>query len=207
VTSITEAKLAFDQAKANLDATELTAPISGTVTDISLNVGEDVGTAAVITISNLNPPYMLDAYLDETDWDTARVGYAATVTFDLLPDENYPAKVIQVYPVLDDSSDTSMVHIRVQLDEPIGVDLPASSTASVDVVGGEALGAVLVPVSALKEVEPGNYVVYLMKNCEPVEQEVEIGLQDFLYAEVKSGLKTGDVVLTDATIVPKLLNH
>jgi RND family efflux transporter MFP subunit len=201
VTSITEAKLAFDQAKANFDATELIAPVSGTVISISLNIREDVGTAAVIMISNLNQPYMLDAYLDETDWDKAKVGYTATVTFDLLPDQNYPAKVIQVYPVLDDSSDTSMVHILLQLDEPISVDLPAGSSASVDVVGGEALGAILVPVSSLKEVELGKYIVYLMKNGEPVEQEVEIGLQDLLYAEVKSGLKIGDVVLTNATVI------
>ena len=83
----------------------------------------------------------------------------------------------------------------------ISVDLPAGSTASVDVTGGEALDAVLVPVSALKEVESGKYIVYIMKNGEPVEQEVEIGLQDILYAEVKSGLKAGDVVLTDATTV------
>jgi hypothetical protein len=34
-----------------------------------------------------------------------------------------------------------------------------------------------------------------------VKQEVEIGLQDILYAEVKSGLKVGNVVLTDATTV------
>ena len=40
-----------------------------------------------------------------------------------------------------------------------------------------------------------------MKNGNPVEQQVEIGLQDILYAEVKSGLKKGDVVLSDATTV------
>jgi multidrug efflux pump subunit AcrA (membrane-fusion protein) len=60
---------------------------------------------------------------------------------------------------------------------------------------------VLVPVSALKESEPGKYIVYLMQSGEPVEQEVEIGLQDLLYAEMKSGLQSGDVVLTDATTV------
>jgi len=200
VTSLTEAKLALDSAAAGLRATELIAPISGTVTSVSLNVGEEVGTSAVVTISNLNQPYTLDAYLDETDWDKAKVGYAATVTFDLLPDETYSAKVIEVYPMLDTSSDTAMVHIQVQLDEQVGADLPVGSTASVDVIGGEALGAVLVPVSALKEVELGKYVVYIMKNGEPVEQAIEIGLQDLLYAEVKSGLKIGDVVLTDATI-------
>jgi HlyD family secretion protein len=199
LTSITEAKLALDSAKAARDATELTAPISGTITSIDLSVGEDIGISAVVTISNTDQPYTLDVNLDETDWDKAKIGYAATVTFDLLPDKNYPGKIIQVYPMLDDSSGTSMVHIVVQLDDQISANLPVGSTASVDVTGGKALNALLVPVSALKEAEAGKYIVYLMQNGKPVQQEVEIGLQDILNAEVKSGLKRGDVVLTDAT--------
>lgn len=201
VTSLTEARLALASAKADLDATELTAPVSGTITSIHLNVGDDVGISSVITISNLNQPYILDVSLDETDWDKAKVGFAATVTFDLLPDETYSAKVVQVYPMLDDSSGTSMVHILAQLDDTTSATLPAGSTASVDVVGGEALDAVLVPVSALLEVDSGKYIVYLIENGAPVGQEVELGLQDLLYAEVKSGLNTGDVVVTDATAV------
>ena len=201
ITSMTEAKLTFDSARAALDGTELIAPISGTVTSIDINVGEDIGTLAVVTISSMDQPYTLDVNLDETDWDKAKVGYSASVTFDLLPNDNYPAKIIQVYPMLDDSSGTSMVHIVVQLDHQISADLPVGSTASVDVTGGEALNAVLVPVSALKEVTTGTYVVYLMQNGKPVEQQVEIGLQDILNAEVKSGLKRGDVVLTDTTTI------
>jgi HlyD family secretion protein len=200
ITAITAAETALDQAKANLDATELTAPISGTVTSIDLNVGDSVGTSAVVTISNTNQPYMLDAYLDETDWDKAKIGYDVTVIFDMLPNKNYPGKIVNVYPVLDDSSGTSLVHIRVQLNSNLNIDLPAGAAASVDVTGGKALGAVLVPVSALKAVEPGKYVVYLMKNGDLVEQQVEIGLQDIVNAEVKSGLKPGDIVLTNATV-------
>ncbi|HEX9331786.1 MAG TPA: efflux RND transporter periplasmic adaptor subunit [Anaerolineales bacterium] len=201
LTSFTEAKNAFDEAKAELAATKLIAPISGTITSISLKVGEDIGTSAVVTISNMTQPYTLDVYLDQTDWDKAKVGYDAMVTFDLLPKQSYSGKIIQVYPALDDSSGTSMVHILVQLDKEVSVDLPAGTTASVDVTGGKALGVVLVPVSALKEAGPGKYVVYLMTNGKPVQQEVEIGLQDILNAEVKSGLQAGDVVLTDATTV------
>ena len=199
VAQITEAQTAFDQAKANLDAAELTAPISGKITSISLNVGDNAGTSAVITISNTNEPYSIEVNLDETDWDKAVIGYDATVIFDMLPNRNYSGKVIQVYPALDSSSGTSLVKILVQLNTNINVDLPAGATASVDVAGGKALGVTLVPVSALKETEPGKYIVYLMKNGQPVEQEVEIGLQDFVNAEVKSGLKPGDIVLTYAT--------
>ena len=198
VTAITTAQTAIGQAKANLDATELTAPISGTVTSIDLNAGDSVGTSAVVTISNTEQPYLLDAYLDETDWDKAKIGYDAVVVFDMLPNKNYPGKVINVYPVLDDSSGTSLVHILVQLNTKLNVDLPAGATASVDVTGGKALGAALVPISALKEVRPGQYVVYLIKNGNPVEQAVEIGLQDIVNAEVKSGLQPGDIVLTNA---------
>jgi len=203
ITSITEAKIALDKAKANLDATDLIAPIDGTITSISLNVGDIVGSSSVITISNMSQPYTVDAYLDETDWDKAKIGYEASVTFDLLPDNSYPGKIVKVYPGLDSSSGTSLVHIVVQLDDNIKVDLPAGATASVDVTGGTALGAILVPTSALNEVEPGRYVVYLMKNGEPVEQEVEIGIQDILNAEVKSGLQRGDVVLVNAADMSK----
>ena len=202
IAAITEAKIAFDQAKANLDATELTAPISGIVTSITLNAGDNVGTAAVITLSNLTQPYTIDAYLDETDWDKAKIGYKATVGFDLLPDQSYAGEIIRVYPTLDASSGTSLVHILVQLDDKVNVDLPAGATASVDITGGTALGAILAPTSALKEVEPGKYIVYLLRNGKPVEQEVEIGLQDILNAEIKSGLQTSDVVLTNATVNP-----
>jgi len=203
ITSITDAKISFDQAKANLDATELIAPIDGTITSISLNIGDTTGSSSVITISNMTQPYTVDAYLDETDWDKAKIGYEATVTFDLLPDNSYSGKIIKVYPGLDTSSGTSLVHIVVRLDDNVDVDLPAGATASVDVTGGTALGVVLVPTSALNEVEPGKYVVYLMQNGEPVEQAVEIGIQDILNAEVKSGLQGGDVVLTNATDMSK----
>ena len=201
VTAITDAKLALDSAKADLDGTELIAPVSGTITSLDLNPGEGVGTSSVVTISNMDQPYVIDASLDETDWDKAKVGFAVTVIFDLLPNDEYSGKIIQVYPKLDDSSGTYMVHIRVQLDKAISKNLPVGSTASVDVTGGEALDAVLVPVSALKEAGDGKYVVYLMKNGTPIKQEVEIGLQDILNAEVKSGLNKGDVVLTDASSV------
>ena len=40
-----------------------------------------------ITISNLDQPYALDAYLDAEDWGQVKVGYEVEVTFDILPDQ------------------------------------------------------------------------------------------------------------------------
>ena len=59
---------------------------------------------------------------------------------------------MEVYPALDSSSGISLVHILVQLNSNLNIDLPDGATASVDVTGGKALGVVLVPISALNEV-------------------------------------------------------
>jgi multidrug efflux pump subunit AcrA (membrane-fusion protein) len=68
----------------------------------------------------------------------------------------------------------------------------------VDVIGGRATNAILVPIEALNQ-NGSQYFVYVMENGVPTKRVVEIGIQDTLYAEVTSGLKSGDVVATNYT--------
>lgn len=197
LTMLYKAQLALDNAKAALEATQLIAPISGTVTSLDLNVGPQVGTSSVITISQLSQPYTLDAYLDEADWSMAKVGNKVNVTFNLLPEHTFSGTVTLVYPELNPSFETSLVHIIVQLDQSISQDLPAGTGASVDVVGSEAKGVVVVSVDAIHKTEDGKYVVTVIQNGEQVEREVEIGLQNDTYAEVKSGLEADEIVVME----------
>jgi HlyD family secretion protein len=195
LTTLYEAQLVVDNAKAALDATELIAPISGTVTSLDLSVGEQVDTSPVITISQLSQPYMLDAYLDEADWAVAKVGNKVNITFDLLPEKAFPGTVTLVYPELDPSFEASLVQINAQLDQSISQDLPAGTGATVDVVGGEAKGVVLVPVGAIHESD-GTHFVIVIQNGQQVKRAVEIGLKNDSYAEIKSGLEAGEIVVT-----------
>ena len=196
LTTLYEAQLAVDKAKSALDATQLIAPISGTVTSLDLSIGQQVDTSSVITISQLSQPYIIDAYLDEADWGNAKVGNKVDVTFDLLPEQIFPGKVILVYPELDSSFEASLVQINVQLDQNITQDLPAGTAATVEVVGGEAKDVVLVPVGAVHENDGGGNVVTIIQNGQKIEREVEIGLKNESYAEVKSGLEAGEILVT-----------
>ena len=197
LSTLYEAQLALENAESVLEATQLVAPISGTVTSLDLSIGEQVDTSSVITISQLSQPYTLDAYLDEADWDVAQAGNKVSVTFDLLPDQTFPGTVTLVYPELSASFESSLVHLVVQLDQSISQDLPAGTGAVVDVVGGEAQGVVLVPVGAIHEGEDGRQIVTVLQNGEQTEREVEIGLQSDTYAEIKSGLEAGESVVTE----------
>jgi multidrug resistance efflux pump len=119
LTTLYEAQLGVDNAKAALDQTELIAPISGTVTSLGLSVGQQVDTSSVITISQLSQPYLLDAYIDEAGWNTATIGNKVNVTFDLLPEKTFQGTVTLVYPKVDSSFEASLIQIHVQLDQSI----------------------------------------------------------------------------------------
>ena len=152
---------------------------------------------SVITISNLDQPYFLDAYLDAEDWGQVKVGYEIEVSFDIIPDQIFSGTVTGVYPTLDTtSSNSALVHITARLNDAITYELPSGSAASVDVVGGRAENAVLVPIEALHEFDDGKYALFVMENGRLRLRVVDVGLQDLTKAEVISGLNAGDIVTT-----------
>ena len=190
-------KDALETAEYNLNATRLIAPIKGTVTALNINVGDTASGSSAITISNLDQPYALNAYLDAKDWGQVKVGYEVDVTFDILPDQVFKGTVTSVFPALDTtSSNSALVHITACLNDPIAYEVPAGSAASVDVVGGRAENAVLVPVEALHEFQDGKYSLFVMENGVLRLRVVQVGLQDLTKAEITSGLKAGDIVTT-----------
>ena len=195
LTTLYEAQLAVDNAKAALDETKLTAPISGTVTSLNLSVGQQVDTSSVITISGLSQPYLVDAYIDEADWSSVQVGNRVSITFDLLPEKTFSGTVTLVYPELDPSFEASLIQINVQLDKSLTQDLPTGTGAKVEVIGGQARGVVIVPVGALHH-NNGTYFVNLIQNGQPVKRTVQVGLKNDSYAEIKSGLEAGETVVT-----------
>jgi len=74
--------------------------------------------------------------------------------------------------------------------------LPSGSAASVNVVGGRAENAVLVPVEALHQTGDGKYALFVMTNGKLRLRLVEVGIMNLTQAEIISGLKAGDIVTT-----------
>lgn len=190
-----EAKLAISQR--NLEQSIIVAPIDGTVITITANVGQQV-SGPFITLADLSQPY-LEIFLDETDLDKIDLDFDVEVIFDALPDEIFTGSVVQVDPGLYTSQNVSAVRGLVKLNGGSAVkldDLLIGMNAAVDVIGGKAEGAVLVPVEALRELSAGEYAVFVMEEGAPKIRVVEVGLMDFSFAEIKSGLSPGDIVTT-----------
>ncbi len=201
--AIAEAQLANAEAKLVLAQEtqaiiELTAPIDGTILNISASAGESIGTNAIITLADLEQP-ILEVFLDETDLDKIALGFEAEIIFDALPDDVFTGKVIEVNPSLVTVSGVQAVNALVLINPDSFAKpqtLPVGLNASVDIIGGKAENAILIPVEALRELGPDEYAVFVMEGDEPKLRIVEVGLIDFTSVEVVSGLDAGDVITT-----------
>jgi HlyD family secretion protein len=198
--ALDQAKLNLQTAQNNLAATKLYSPISGTVLAIDNAVGETVGASTTfITIADLSQSE-LTIYMDALDFSNIKVGYNANVVFDALPSTTFTGKVTQVSPQLVTVQGNSVLEGLVLLDQKqasgASLNLPIGVTASVDVIAAQANNVVLVPVQALHELSPNNYAVFVMVGGKPTLKIVTVGLNDGTFAEIKTGLKAGDVVST-----------
>jgi multidrug efflux pump subunit AcrA (membrane-fusion protein) len=195
-------KLAQDQLNVDanqlaLEETTLVAPVDGTVMAVNAAVGESV-SGPVIVLADLEQP-LVEVYIDETDLDTVGMGHEVEVVFDALPDDTFVGHVVQVDPMLSDVGGVSVVRAVVQLDSDSFAKpqtLPVGLNATVEVIGGRAQNAVLVPVEALREISPGKYAVFVMEDNAPQLRFVDVGLMDFSFAEILSGLESGETVTT-----------
>jgi multidrug efflux pump subunit AcrA (membrane-fusion protein) len=162
--------------------------------EITADVGDEV-SGAFLTLADLSVA-QLEIALDETDADKIAIGYAVEVIFDSFPDIVYTGEVVQLDPSLSTEMGISTVEGLVQLGGDAFDDLLVGMNASVDVISGRAEGVALVPVEALRELEPGEYAVFVMEDGEPRLRTVEVGLMDVTFAEIRSGLEIGEIVTT-----------
>lgn len=195
--AIRDARKNVDDALEDLGATTLVAPISGTVTEIFADVTDRVGNDVLLVISDLTPP-TLEAYFDESDWKNIQEGFPVEVIFDALPDLVYEGQVVHVDPGLVNQNNSTVVYSLVEVDiSSTGwSELPVGSSAGVDVIGGKAENAVLVPVEALREISGGEFAVFVIEDGQPRMRLVDVGLQDLIFAEILLGIQPGEVVTT-----------
>ncbi len=186
----------LEQARLALENTRLTAPFDGELTAVNIVLGQTVGTTSVMTIATTDN-LLVRFYLDETDLDKVAVGNRVAFTFDAYPNLPVNGEVVIVEPTLQIIDGTPVVVAWASLPSDTELNLMSGMTVEAEVIAGEALGALIVPVQALRELAPGSYAIFIVDaNGQLVMTPVTVGLRDFANAEILSGVKVGDVVST-----------
>ena len=195
--ALAQAQLDLESAQRTLEQTVLIAPVDGTVMDVAAVVGESVSAGPIVTLADLETP-LVRFWVEEMDMISVAAGNPLNVVFEALPDYTFPGEIVRVDPALVTVDGTSAVQAWASVDlisQP--VNFLSGMTAEVEIVAGEAQGALLVPVQALRELTPGQYAVFIVKPDGELELRlVEVGLRDFVNAEILSGLELGEIVST-----------
>jgi macrolide-specific efflux system membrane fusion protein len=186
----------LEQAWLAVENTRLTAPFAGTVTELKVVTGQTVNTTPVITIAKTDELFA-HIYLDESDLDKIAKGKLVTITFDAYPDAPVVGEVVLVEPALQSVDGSPVVSAWVALPADAGLAILPGMNLEAEVIAAESKDTLLLPKQALRELEPGQYAVFLVgADGNLILTPVEVGLVDYANAEILSGLSIGDVVST-----------
>lgn len=177
-----------------LEMYRIKSPISGTIDAVNVKIGENAAPGApafrVINIADLK----VKANVSEAYVTTIKKGNLVRISFG---DQNEPieARVSFVGRNIDPLSRSFPVEVEL----PHTIDLRPSMTAVLRIIFQSEPQALCVPINVVQEIN-GQKVVYVMetdgKYSVARRKVIEVGgIYDNL-AEVKSGLKAGDKVIT-----------
>ena len=200
-TQVAEAKARIQASRADVDRTVLRAPFAGIVAEVNGEVGEYL-TPSPPGIPTLPAVDLIDdsclyvsAPIDEVDAAQLKVGMSGRVTLDAYRGKHFPGKVRRIAPyVLAVEKQARTVEVEVEFDQPGEArHLLVGYSADIEIVLNSREGMVRVPTPALM---PGNRVLVLGANGVLEERKIQIGLSNWEFTEVKSGLNRGDRVVT-----------
>jgi RND family efflux transporter MFP subunit len=194
---VKQAELSLEAAQEELEQVELLAPINGTVMAVHARVGEKASSNPIVTLADLQAPRVL-FWVEESDLQSVAPGNALSIVFEALPDFTFEGEIHSIDPALVTVGNTPAVQVWATMDLNVNpVTLLSGMNVEVEVTAREARNALLVPVQALRELDPGQYAVFVVQPDGEMElRPVQIGLKDFVYAQVLSGLQEGEVVRT-----------
>jgi HlyD family secretion protein len=197
-TSLSSASIALQ-----LISPVITAPVTGTLTGLTMQTGSAL-TQPATTTSGTNTSLRLAAIqtdalpsinlsLTEIDMPKVQVGDKATITIDAYPDKTFTGKVISIDAVGSISSGVVTYPTVIQLDS--GERIFPNMSASANIITDTKDQALLVPTSAVNT-QNGQSFVRILQDGQPVSVPVETGLSSDTQTEILSGIKAGDTVIT-----------
>lgn len=209
----------YDEALAAEDDLTVTAPCSGQVYSLDIEVGDsvsasgssgssstntgamggtaDTGSSSAAVVIAPEQPLAVHLTVNEVDLPSLELGQRADIEFDAFPGLTATGKV---YRIADEGSASSGV---VTFDVWISIDkadprLRSGMSASATIVTEVAQNVLAISNSAVQSDGSGGYYVELLTDGAetPTQVAVETGLASDTQTEILSGISEGDVVVT-----------
>lgn len=191
-----EARAVLDLHEAAGTSTELVAPSDGLATGVLISPFDAVRKGRPVVVLSDPGRFEASMMVNEIDILQVRVGDQAMVEVDALPGSSFAATVTSIAPTA--TSQQGVVNYRVVAGmEPGGgpdARLRAGLSVTVRIITQQRRDVLLVPNQAITS-RGGVPVVETLLDGTIVPREIDIGISDWQYTEVLSGLSEGEEVV------------
>lgn len=177
------------------------APISGTILEKFVNVGDPVvpltsyqaGTP-IFTLADMSE-LIFRGTIDEIDVGKVKVGMPAEIKVGALPGKTVPGTVSRISPKARKEENATMFDIEINLTAPDSVELRAGYSANADIIIRRAEDALQIPERLLL-FEGDSIFVEVQTDAGMVEKRpVTLGLSDGVNAEITEGIAESTLVV------------
>ena len=198
--SISQSQSAVNNAWLSYKLTQsvVTAPSGGIITGITVAPGMQLtesSTRLAAVVSPGNPLIVLD--ISEIDVLSIQTDQKVIITFDSIADLTFTGKVVNIDRLGSITSGVTNYSAIIELDTNPDQVLP-NMAASGNIIIDSKTDVLTVPLTAVKTQSGQNYVTVLKDN-NPQNMPVEVGISSDTLTEIISGINEGDLVVTGQT--------
>ena len=192
---------ALEEADALLAQAVLRAPFDGLVSQVMVEVGDEVQPRTEI-VEVVDPSVVeVDGIVDEIDVLSIRLGTQARVTVDAVPEESIRGTVTQISPGASNQQGVVTYPITISVELRDGLELREGLSAVASIVLREERDVLLVPQQALYGTFDEPLVRVVDSSGMLEDRAVVLGASDEFWVSVKEGLREGEQVAMEASEV------
>lgn len=214
-TVIAQAKASLQSATLSYQATQdsvVTAPVAGTVANLSISVGSNVsagststtssttststtstGGSTILVLGDFSNLY-IKASVSQSNIAAIKVGQKATITLDALENQTFVGTITSVDTIGTNSSGVVTYNVYITLMDPPTTIQPAM-TASAVIQTAVKNDALSVLTSAIHSATDGSSYVEILKDGKVSNVTVTTGIVSDTNTEIASGVSEGDVIV------------
>jgi len=201
---VKQTQAAVDYANTQLDATEIKAPVSGTVLERIVERGEMVSPSAVgesgaktsvVSLADLND-LQIELDISQQDFARLKMGQRAEIIPEAFPDLKYSGFIAEIAPEANRAKATVQIKVKVDNpDEQLRPEMNARvnflTEAAAAVESGKSPARVLVPRAAVVHRDGADFV-FVVKGTRVEQRVIRLGEAAGDFYNVIDGLSGGE---------------
>lgn len=196
---VQEAAASLEVARATLEKTVITVPFDGVVLDVTTEVGEWIspsppGVPLPPVLDLIDPKALyVSAPIDEADVARLQTRLPVRITLDAFRGQSFQGKLTYLSSFVETRQEQNRtLRVEAEFDEAqLPPNLLPGLSADVEIILDARDDVLRIPTYALLE----DNRVLLVEGDRLVERKVAVGLHNWSYTEITSGLSAGEAVV------------